>query len=110
MLGGMFLGAGASAVMDTIKHDKKCENARDTLKSMNNMKKFYNEMMSSEKHTQDEYKDMIKEMATHDKNSKEKLKFYTEYLKNQYRTTQIIMSTSICIICGLLIIKYFFGN
>ena len=110
MIGGMFLGAGASAVMDTMKYDEKCDNAKNTLKSMNKMKTFYDEMMSSEDKTQTEYEDMLKNMAIYDKESKEKLEFYTEYLKNQYRTTQIIMSTTICIICALFIIKYFFGN
>ena len=110
MIGGMFIGAGASAVMDTMKYDEKCDNARNTLKSMDKMKTFYDEMMSSEDKTQTEYEDMLRNMAIYDKESKEKLEFYTEYLKNQYRTTQIIMSTTICIICALFIIKYFFGN
>ena len=110
MLGGMFLGAGASAVMDTMKYDEKCDNAKKTLKSMDKMKKFYNEMMSSEQNTQDKYEDMLRNMTNLNNESKEKLKFYTEYLKNQYRITQIIMSTSICIVCILFVIKYFFGN
>ena len=110
MIGGMFIGAGASSVMDTMKYDEKCDNARNTLKSMDKMKTFYDEMMSSEDKTQTEYEDMLRNMAIYDKESKEKLEFYTEYLKNQYRTTQIIMSTTICIICALFIIKYFFGN
>tara|TARA_Y100000389_G_scaffold185635_1_gene205239 strand:+ start:367 stop:699 length:333 start_codon:yes stop_codon:yes gene_type:complete len=110
MVGGMFAGAGASAVMDTMKYDEKCDNARNTLKSMNKMKTFYDEMMSNANKTQAEYEGMLKNMAIYDKESKEKLKFYTEFLKKEHRTTQIIMSTSICIICSLFIIKYFFGN
>lgn len=110
MIGGMFIGAGASAVMDTMKYDEKCDNARNTLKSMNKMKNFYDDMMANSSEQQQDYEDMLKNMAIYDKESKEKLEFYTEYLKNQYRTTQIIMSTTICIICALFIIKYFFGN
>ena len=110
MLGGMFAGAGASAVMDTVKYDEKCDNAKNTLKSMDKMKTFYNEIMANSTNQEQDYDKMLQDMANLDKENKEKLKLYTEFLKNQYRTTQIIMSTSICIICALFIIKYFFGN
>ena len=74
MIGGMFLGAGASAVIDTIQYDKKCDNARNTLKSMNNMKTFYDEMMSNSTKQQQDYEDILKNMAKYDKESNEKLK------------------------------------
>lgn len=110
MLGGMFAGAGASAVMDTIKYDKKCDNARTSIKSMNKMKSFYDDMMSSEDKTQEQYEDILRNMAISDKENKENLELYTDFLRKEYRITQIIMSTTICIICALFIIKYFFGN
>ncbi len=105
MMVGFIGGAVANSVVDAINVKKNCENANKMIESMNNMREFYNTISKDEIKFKS-YVDDITEKLT--KNYKIHQAVIDDYLKNnndRQRRTEIVLTTSLCIIIVNFIIK-----
>jgi len=105
MMVGFLGGAVVNSVVDAINVKKNCENANKMIESMNNMREFYNIISVDEEKFKSDVDDITVKLK---ENYNIHQAVIDDYLKNnndRQRRTEIVLTTSLCIIIVNFIIK-----
>tara|TARA_Y100001972_G_C7604813_1_gene303110 strand:+ start:709 stop:1092 length:384 start_codon:yes stop_codon:yes gene_type:complete len=105
MIGGMIVGAGANAVMDTINVDKNCEIAKDMIENMKKMRAFYNSISDENTRNQQTCQELIDTLKQKHLEHQSSIDDYLKNNNDRQKRMELILTLSLSIILVNFIIK-----
>ena len=105
MMAGFIGGAVANSVIDTIHVKANCENANAMIKSSKKMQQYYEQISNTETKYMKQAEELTNELKQKHKEHQLVIDDYNKNNKERQRRTEIVLTTSLCVIIVNFLIK-----
>lgn len=105
MMVGFIGGAAANSVIDTIHVKANCENANAMIKASKKMQQYYEQISTTEINDKEQADNLTNELKQKYKEHQFIIDDYKKNNKERQRRTEIVLTTSLCIIIVNFLIK-----